>query len=95
VNNGGQNRKPETWWTDTKGYIQGRVWIGDKQIRVKQHRWIMEKHLGRALLPNEDVHHKDGDKQNNAIENLEVIDHALHTILTHTGRRAALTKATS
>ena len=59
-------------------------------------RWLTEHRLGRALLATEDVHHRDGNKQNNSPENLQVIDHGAHTILTHTGRRkarAALRKA--
>lgn len=38
------------------------------------HRLIMEKKLGRYLRPHERVHHKDGNKQNNALENLELFE---------------------
>ena len=38
-----------------------------------QHRHVMEKHLGRKLDRTEHVHHIDGDKTNNVLENLEVL----------------------
>ncbi len=38
-----------------------------------EHRYVMEIHLGRALLTSEHVHHKDGNKTNNELSNLEVV----------------------
>ena len=46
---------------------------------MHEHRYRVEQQLGRQLLPHEYVHHKDGNKLNNELANLEVVDWATHT----------------
>lgn len=43
------------------------------------HRVLMENKLGRLLLPGEVVHHRDEDKTNDAIENLELLSTSEHS----------------
>lgn len=39
---------------------------------VNEHRLVMERHIGRFLISKEVVHHKDQNKQNNSIDNLQL-----------------------
>jgi hypothetical protein len=45
---------------------------------VLYHRVVMENHIKRLLEKNEVVHHKDHDKKNNDIDNLEIKDFGVH-----------------
>lgn len=48
---------------------------------VLQHRVVMENHLKRLLNADEVVHHINGDKKDNRIENLELLDAKEHVRL--------------
>jgi|SRR6056297_3289924 len=49
-----------------------------KKRYVYLHRAVMEQHLGRYLEPEEQVDHKDKNKKNNDISNLELKERGSH-----------------
>jgi len=54
-----------------------RVRLSNGRI-VREHRWVMEQHLGRPLRSDEHVHHEDEDPLNNALSNLELTTRKEH-----------------
>ena len=53
------------------GYVKVKVDF-DQSKWMLEHRLVMGRHLGRSLYAHEQVHHRDGDRANNDIENLEL-----------------------
>lgn len=53
-------------------YSDDNMTSPDSRGRILEHRLVMEKHLGRPLTKDETVHHKNGNRQDNRLENLEI-----------------------
>lgn len=70
------NRMRERWdalparYVDHRGYVLIRPPDGGR--RIAEHRWVMERKLGRPLRKEESVHHINGDKTDNSPDNLEL-----------------------
>ena len=61
------------------GYIIHHIRGYNKKGNAKEHRLVMENYLGRKLGKDEVVHHIDGNRENNNIENLVLMTRGEHS----------------
>lgn len=66
----------------SKGYVEIKTEDGFK----RKHVAVMEGFIGRTLIGNEIVHHRDWNKTNNHISNLHLMQHGEHTSFHNTRR---------
>ena len=62
------------------------VFVKTESGFVQLHRLVMEMYLGRYLDCDEVVHHCNGEKTDNRIENLELMTNSEHTTLHNLGK---------
>lgn len=69
---GGRNISPQGYvlvWVDPKDPM---AVMADVNNYVREHRLVMAREIGRPLKSHETVHHINGDRQDNRIENLQL-----------------------
>ena len=69
------NRPHQETIKHNSGYILR--WI-DKKKYMLEHRYIMEQQLGRPLKTHEHIHHINGNRSDNRVENLVLLTKSHH-----------------
>ena len=85
----GKKTGPRDGWeykktTDKDGYVRcyGALHpYSNGRKMMQEHIMVMELSIGRQLKSNEVVHHKNGNRQDNRLENLELMTRQEHSLL--------------
>lgn len=75
MNQPGRPNKVGNRFLTSSGYVAVIVAPSKQQL---EHRLVVEAALGRPLRSDEEVHHRNGDKLDNRLENLEVLSPSAH-----------------
>ena len=84
--NTGQKRpkvsgKNSYMWKGGKYIVGGYYYLSNDGDEIAEHRFIMEKHIGRKLLSSEIIHHINRDRLDNRIENLKLVNRSEHALI--------------
>lgn len=85
---GSRNKQGGTYTATTSGYVfvrQPGHPNADTRGYVREHVLVMSQHLGRPMIEGEVVHHINGIRNDNRLENLQVMTQNTHTKHHHVG----------
>jgi len=64
------------------------MYVMSNRGKVAEHRLIMAEHIGRPLERDDIVHHRDGNRLNNDLSNLELLPRRIHMLIEERRRLA-------
>lgn len=86
---GSRNPRWNNGTSRSQGYVLVRAPAGHPNARrsgyIAEHVLVMSQHLGRAIATHEAVHHINGRRDDNRLENLQVMTRAAHASEHHKG----------